>query len=79
MYTDIKPIYQALQIDRENCDRAMISITFNDIDALFMYTQLLKEAILQIEDDDEKSSKELGNYCCLEEDIPEDKIIKLER
>ena len=61
VYTDMKPICKALQIDRENCDRAMVSISFNGIDALFMYTQLLKEAILQIEyDDDKKSLKELG-------------------
>ena len=78
VYTEIKPICKALQIDRENCDRAMISITFNGVDALFMYTQLLKEAILQIEDDDKKSLKELGHYCRLEEDIPEEEIVKIE-
>ena len=79
VYTDIKSICKALQIDRENCDRAMISISFKGIDALFMYTQLLKEAILQIEDDDTKSLKELGHYCRLEEDIPEDEIALIER
>ena len=79
VYTDIKPICKALQIDRENCDRAMVSISFNGIDALFMYTQLLKEAILQIEDDDEKSLKELGQYCRQEEDIPKEEIILIER
>ena len=41
----------------------MISISFKGIDALFMYTQLLKEAIFQIEDDDAKSLKELADYC----------------
>ena len=79
VYTDIKSICKALQIDRENCDRAMVSISFNGIDALFMYTQLLKEAILQIEDDDKKSLKELGHYCRQEEDIPEEEIVKIER
>ena len=79
VYTDIKQICKALQIDRENCDRAMVSISFNGIDALFMYTQLLKEAILQIEDDDKKSLKELGQYCRQEEDIPEEEIILIER
>ena len=79
VYTDIKPICKALQIDRENCDRAMVSISFNGIDALFMYTQLLKEAILQIEDDDKKSLKELGHYCRQEEGIPEEEIVKIER
>ena len=79
VYTDIKPICKALQIDRENCDRAMVSISFNGIDALFMYTQLLKEAILQIENDDKKSLKELGHYCRQEGDIAEKEIVKIER
>ena len=43
VYSKIEPICEALQIDGENCDRAMISISFNGIDPLFMYTQLLKE------------------------------------
>ena len=79
VYTDMKSICKALQIDRENCDRAMVSISFNGIDALFMYTQLLKEAILQIEDDDKKSLKELGQYCRQEQDISEEEIILIER
>ena len=41
----------------------MIPITFKGVDALFMYTQLLKEAILQIEDDHEKSIKEFADFC----------------
>ena len=79
VYTDIKPICKALQIDSENCDRAMISISFNGIDALFMYTQLLKEAILQIEDDNKKSLKELAEYCRGQKDIPENQIVMLEK
>ena len=79
VYTDIKPICKALQIDRETCDRAMISITFNGIDPLFMYTQLLKEAILQIDDNDTKSLKELADYCRGQEDIPENQIAELEK
>ena len=79
VYTEIKSICKALQIDRENCDRAMVSISFNGIDALFMYTQLLKEAILQIEDDDKKSLKELADYCRNQGDIDEYEITKLEK
>ena len=79
VYTDIELICKALQIDRENCDRAMVSISFQGTDALFMYTQLLKEAILQIEYDDNKSLKELGQYCRQEEGIPEEEIVKIER
>ena len=79
VYTNIKPICKALQIDGKNCDRAMISISFKGTDALFMYTQLLKEAILQIEDDDTKSVKELAEYCRSQGNIPENQIIKLEK
>ena len=63
LYTEIEPISEALQIDSKTYDRAMIPITFKGVDALFMYTQLLKEAILQIEDDHEKSIKEFTDYC----------------
>ena len=63
LYTEIEPISEALQIDSKSCDRAMIPITFKGVDALFMYTQLLKEAILEIEDDHEKSIKEFTDYC----------------
>ncbi|CAF1149735.1 unnamed protein product [Rotaria sordida] len=79
VHTKIKPICKALQIDRENCDRAMISISFNGIDPLFMYTQLLKETLLDIEDDDAKSIKELAEYCRLQDDIDESKIRKIEK
>ncbi|CAF1297685.1 unnamed protein product [Rotaria sp. Silwood1] len=78
IYTQIEPICKALQIDQENCDRAMISISFNRIDPLFMYTQLLKEALLQIEDDDAKSIKELVEYCCLQDDVSKTTLEKIE-
>ena len=78
VFTEIEPICKALQIDGQNCDRAMVSISFIGIDALFMYTQLLKEAILQIEDDDAKSLKELAEYCRSQKDIPEKQIVELE-
>ena len=77
IFTEIEPICKALQIDGKNCDRAMDSISFKGIDALFMYTQLLKEAILQIEDDDKKSLKELADYCRSQK-IPENQIVTLE-
>ena len=79
VFTEIELICKALQIDGQNCDRAMVSISFNGIDALFMYTQLLKEAILQIEDDDRKSLKELADYCRSQENISENQIVKLEK
>ncbi|CAF4379756.1 unnamed protein product [Rotaria sp. Silwood2] len=79
VYTDIKPICQALEIDRQRCDQAMIPVSFNGLDPLFMYTQLLKEALLEIEDDDEKSIKDLVDYCREQDDIPEDQIKQVER
>ena len=79
VYTDIQSICKALQIDRENCDRVMVSTSFKGIDASFIYMQLLKEAILQIEDDDEKSLKELAEYCRKQGDIPENEIAKPEK
>ncbi|CAF3175769.1 unnamed protein product, partial [Rotaria sp. Silwood2] len=79
VYTAIKPICQALEIDRQQCDQAMIPVSFNGLDPLFMYTQLLKEALLDIEDDDKKSIKDLADYCCEQDDIPEDQIKQVER
>ncbi|CAF1061829.1 unnamed protein product [Rotaria sordida] len=79
VYANIEPISEALQIDRENCDRAMISISFNGIDALFMYTQLLKDAFLEIEEDDARSIKNLVDYCRLQNHIDEVEINKVER
>ncbi|CAF1447323.1 unnamed protein product [Rotaria sordida] len=76
VYTQIVSICEALKIDRENCDRAMIPISYHGIDALFMYTQLLKEAFLEIEDDDTKSIKELVEYCRLHSDASE-KTLKM--
>ncbi|CAF1333816.1 unnamed protein product [Rotaria sordida] len=78
VYTDIKSICQALEIDRERCDRAMISISFKGLDPLFMYTQLLKETLLEIEDDYRQSIKDLAEYCREQDDIPEDQIKQLE-
>ncbi|CAF1373514.1 unnamed protein product [Rotaria sp. Silwood1] len=79
VYTKIEPICQALEIDRQRCDQAMIPISFNGRDALFMYTQLLKEALLEIEDDDVKSIKDLVEYCRLQNDVDEDEIKKVQR
>ncbi|CAF4635346.1 unnamed protein product, partial [Rotaria sp. Silwood2] len=79
VYTQIEPICDALQIDRRNCDQDMISISFNRIDPLFMYTQLLKEALLDIEDDDAKSIKELAEYCRLQDGASPKTIEMIER
>ena len=77
-YTEIEQICEALQVHSKTCDRAMISITFKGADALFMYTQLLKEAILQIEDDHEKSIREFADYCRDQADVSESTVKKIE-
>ncbi|CAF3148103.1 unnamed protein product [Rotaria sp. Silwood2] len=79
IYTQIEPICKALKFNREHCDRSMISISFNGVDALFMYTQLLKETLLEIEDDDTKSIKELVDYCRLQSDASEITLKNLEQ
>ncbi|CAF1352040.1 unnamed protein product [Rotaria sordida] len=79
IYTQIEPICKVLQSDRENCDRSMISMSFRGIDPLFMYTQLLKEAFLEIEDDDATSIKELVDYCRLHNAASPATLEKLER
>ena len=78
VHTSIAQICKALQIDRERCDRDSIPISFRSIDPSFMYSQLLKEIFLEIEDDDRKSIKELAEYCRLQDDIAEDEIQKVE-
>ncbi|CAF0781664.1 unnamed protein product, partial [Rotaria sordida] len=79
VYTQIEPICKALQIDCEHLDRSMIPISFGGIDPLFMYTQLLKEALLEIEDDDTKSIKELVDYCRLQDAASEKTLEMIER
>ncbi|CAF4323488.1 unnamed protein product, partial [Rotaria sordida] len=66
-------------MDRKKCDQIMISISYHGIDALFMYTQLLKEALLNIADDDTKSIKELAEYCRLHSVASEKTIQKIEK
>ncbi|CAF3671293.1 unnamed protein product [Rotaria sp. Silwood1] len=78
VHTKIEHICEVLKIDRNRCDQAMISVSFNGLDPLFMYTQLLKETFLEIEDDDAKSIKDLVDYCRLHEDIPKDEIKKFQ-
>ncbi|CAF2935397.1 unnamed protein product, partial [Rotaria sp. Silwood2] len=54
VYTEIEPICKALQIEKENNDRE-VAVSVSGIDPLFLYTQLMKEAIMDVEDDDSKS------------------------
>ncbi|CAF1342469.1 unnamed protein product [Rotaria sordida] len=79
VYTQIEAICEVLKIDCEHCDQDMIPISYHGIDALFMYTQLLKEALLEIEDDDTKSIKELVEYYRLQGNASEKTLEKIER
>lgn len=79
VYTRIEQICEALQIDSKNCDRSIVSISFKGVDPLFIYTRLLKEAFLQIEDDNNKSIKELVEFCRLKDGVAEDQIEMLKR
>jgi hypothetical protein len=79
VYTKIESICGALQINREHCDRGMIPMSFHGIDPLFMYTQLLKETFLKLDDDNDKSVKELIDYCRLQGDITKQQIDKVEQ
>ena len=78
-YTEIEKICEALQVHSKTCDQAMIPITFKGVDALFVYTQLLKEAILQIEDDDEKAIREFADYYRDQGDVSESTVKKIEK
>ena len=79
VYTQIEDICSALKSDCERCDRAMIPISFNKIDPLFIYTQLLKETLLEIEYDDTKSLNELVGYCRLQHNIKKNEVDKVAR
>jgi tetratricopeptide (TPR) repeat protein len=74
IYTHITPICESLKQATQQCDRNSIPISFvsvgNDtetqdsdqLDQTFMYTQLLKEILLDIEYN-EDSVKDFTNYC----------------
>ncbi|CAF1570370.1 unnamed protein product [Rotaria sp. Silwood1] len=79
VYTRLEPIYTALRIDCERCDQTLISMSFHGIDDFFMYTQLFKEVLLKIDDNDVKSIQEFVDYCRVQGEIPEDQIAKIER
>ena len=74
VYTNIVPVCQELKKVIEQCDRDLIPISIvstnesisttelNQLDQSFMYTQILKEILFDI-DFDKKSIKEFTNYC----------------
>ncbi|CAF1430534.1 unnamed protein product, partial [Adineta ricciae] len=67
IFTDIESICEVLKRDAQQCnqDSVTISVTSKNVDRLepsFMYTQLLKEVLLEIEYD-EKAKTELVEFC----------------
>jgi len=74
VYTDITPIYEALQQIAHDCDHNSVSISFvkpsdevskenlDQLDQSFMYTQILKEILLTIDFEQSHINKFL-TYC----------------
>ena len=67
VFTQIEAICDTLKRDTQQCDHdsILISVTSKDLDRLepsFMYTQLLKEILLDMEYDD-KAKTELVEFC----------------
>jgi tetratricopeptide (TPR) repeat protein len=78
VYTTIEPIYEALQTVVKRCDEDSISVSIartdgeittaadlNQLESSFMYTQLFKNAVLDMEYNDE-SRRDLITYCEVE-------------
>jgi tetratricopeptide (TPR) repeat protein len=74
VHTDIKPICQALQQTAKQCNQDSIAMSFvtvnegassgnlDQLEPSFMYTQIFKEILLEMEHDG-KSIKDLATYC----------------
>jgi hypothetical protein len=67
VFNQIEAICDVLKRDIQQCDRDSVSITFtskdmNRLEPSFMYTQLLKEILLDMEYDD-KAKTELVEFC----------------
>jgi len=75
VFTDIKPICEALKQAAQDCDQNAVSISFaptedstankDNLDCSFMYTEILKEILLTIHFDDEHINEFL-NHCRIE-------------
>ncbi|CAF2783696.1 unnamed protein product [Rotaria sp. Silwood2] len=67
VFTEIDSIYDVLKRDTQQCDRdsTTISVTSGDLNRLdpsFMYTQLLKDILIDMVHDEEER-KELADFC----------------
>ncbi|CAF1385832.1 unnamed protein product [Adineta steineri] len=74
VHTNIEEIYQALQLDVKQCNQDLIAVSFltvnemastknlNQLEPTFMYTQIFKEILLDIEYD-RNTIQDLAIYC----------------
>jgi hypothetical protein len=74
VHTEIKPICEALQLSAKQCNEDSIAVSFmaldeessdqnlNQLEASFMYTQIFKEILLDMEQDPQ-AIKDLAAYC----------------
>lgn len=77
---EIESLTKVLKQVRERCDDDAFSMTFNGNDPSFMYSKLLKDALLQIKDvDDKKSIQSFVKYCRRQTDILERSISDFEK
>jgi hypothetical protein len=68
VFTQISEICTALKQNTQQCDHDSISVTItsgdvNCLEPSFMYTQLLKETLIEMPHDDDKAKKELADFC----------------
>ena len=74
VHTDTQPLCEALKLEVKQCNQDLADISFvtpgeeclklnlNQLEPTFMYTQIFKETILEMEYNDQ-SVKNLANYC----------------
>lgn len=63
IYDDINMLCKDLITDRRDYEKSTIPITFNTIDPTFMYTQILKDVLLSINDNIEHSLTKFARFC----------------
>ena len=76
VYTQIQPLSQALELAAKKCDRDFVAVSFpevnadgasdinlNQLEPSFMYTQLFKKTLLDMEHNQVSAVRDLVNYC----------------
>ncbi|CAF3403917.1 unnamed protein product [Rotaria socialis] len=94
VYTSITPICESLKKVAHRCDHDFVSMSFipkttieestssqqsqDEMSPSYMYSMLFKEIILEIDEDDTKSIKNLLFYC-RHHDVPESELINFQK